>query len=40
VLKDGMELAQGDGVNSLVRYVQNFNKMLIMVLLKEDFTMN
>jgi len=38
VLKDKMELlelAQGDGVGSLVSYVQNFNRVLTMVPLKE-----
>jgi hypothetical protein len=34
VFKDGMEFlefAQGDGVGSLVRYVQDFSWMLIIV---------
>jgi len=39
VFKDGMELLEltqlRDGASSLARYVQIFNQMLIMVLLKE-----
>jgi hypothetical protein len=40
VFKDGMELlelTQGDKVGSVVSYVQNFNWMLTMVLLKEEY---
>ncbi len=42
VLKDKMELlelAQGDGVGSLVSYAQDFNRMLTMVPLKEEYAM-
>jgi hypothetical protein len=35
---DLLELAQGDEVGSLVSYVQDFNWMLIMVPLKEEYT--
>jgi hypothetical protein len=40
VFKDGMELlefAQRDGIGSLACYVQDFNHMLTMVPLKEEF---
>jgi hypothetical protein len=40
VFKGGMKLlefAQGDKAGSLVSYVQNFNWMIIVVFLKEEY---
>jgi hypothetical protein len=35
-----LELTQGDGKGSLVAYVQDFNRMLTMVPLKDEYVQN